>query len=432
MYAGVIAWPHVYTCNLACPMAGQRFYNRCRAASEQVKKRCAKLYCYALTTGYLTTAMPFRRKDKSGRRRSYSLREKLLTLALMVVSTFSLSQMVSAQRTPELPMARYADSNMQAFERAETNFPGSSFYYLDDDAAMLSANVAQYDWDNDIDATSEFTDVAQAVGPAAPSTKLAGSSLDKARALQCLTTAIYYEAALEPDAGQRAVTQVILNRVRHPSYPDTVCGVIYQGSERRTGCQFSFSCDGSMARTPSKSYWNRARRVASDALSGKVYAPAGLATHYHTTEVSPYWAPSLHFLGTIGAHRFYRWKGSAGTKSAFYKSYRGSEPLPAPKPKAYAPAPAADPIQLAREYEKARKESERQAELTASKAASNARLMQDSGVQAAPKTYAPPAYSEKAKSKGGEKTFKASNLPDNSQIRDEYRESGQWISRPSG
>jgi spore germination cell wall hydrolase CwlJ-like protein len=74
----------------------------------------------------------------------------------------------------------------------------------------------------------------------------------------CLTAAIYYEAASEPDDGQRAVAQVVLNRVAHPAYPKTVCGVVYQGSERGTGCQFTFTCDGALARKPSRYFWDRA------------------------------------------------------------------------------------------------------------------------------------------------------------------------------
>ena len=73
---------------------------------------------------------------------------------------------------------------------------------------------------------------------------------------------------------------MVLHRVAHPTYPNTICGVVYQGSERRTGCQFSFTCDGVLARTPSRFGWNRARAVASAALAGSVYAPVGLARAY--------------------------------------------------------------------------------------------------------------------------------------------------------
>ncbi|MFX4781967.1 cell wall hydrolase, partial [Acinetobacter baumannii] len=88
--------------------------------------------------------------------------------------------------------------------------------------------------------------------------------------------------------GQQAVAQVILNRVRHPAFPATVCGVVYQGSEH-AGCQFSFACDGSMARRPEPGLWRRAMAVAASALAGQVYAPVGLATHYHTYAVTPAW-----------------------------------------------------------------------------------------------------------------------------------------------
>jgi spore germination cell wall hydrolase CwlJ-like protein len=163
--------------------------------------------------------------------------------------------------------------------------------------------------------------------PAAPFAADAQSDDDRARSLDCLTNAIYYEARSEPEDGQRAVAQVVLNRVRHPAFPSTVCGVVFQGSERRTGCQFSFTCDGSMARRPRPDVWERVRRVAVEALSGSVYAPVGNATHYHTTSILPYWAPYLRKSAIVGAHIFYRWRGSAGEASAFRQRYGGLEPV---------------------------------------------------------------------------------------------------------
>jgi hypothetical protein len=162
------------------------------------------------------------------------------------------------------------------------------------------------------------------------------SMVDRMRSLDCLTAAIYYEAASESDDGQRAVAQVVLNRVRHPTFPNSVCGVVYQGSERSSGCQFSFTCDGSLLRTPSFSGWARARRLASAALAGSVYAPVGHATHYHTHQVLPYWASSLVKSAVIGAHIFYRWNGVWGTPAAFKAVYAGGEPLPGPNPSASA------------------------------------------------------------------------------------------------
>ncbi len=125
------------------------------------------------------------------------------------------------------------------------------------------------------------------------------------RSLQCLTEAIYYEARNQSDDGQRAVAQVVLNRVRHPAYPNTVCGVVYQGSERTTGCQFSFTCTGVMGPIMDGAAWDRARRIAAAALRGSVFRPVGLAVNYHTTAIHPYWAPSLVVQTTVGAHIFY-------------------------------------------------------------------------------------------------------------------------------
>lgn len=142
-------------------------------------------------------------------------------------------------------------------------------------------------------------------------------------ATDCLAAAIYYEAASESELGQRAVAQVVLNRVRHPAFPKSICGVVYQGMERSTGCQFTFTCDGSLARRPSEAGWARARRIALAALDGKVEPIVGTATHYHTDWVVPYWAPSLDKITMIGAHIFYRWKGFWGHRAAFDGAYAG-------------------------------------------------------------------------------------------------------------
>jgi spore germination cell wall hydrolase CwlJ-like protein len=150
----------------------------------------------------------------------------------------------------------------------------------------------------------------------------------KMLAIDCLTAAVYYEAASEDLTGQRAVAQVVLNRVRHPAYPNSVCGVVFQGSERVTGCQFSFTCDGSLARRPSKTGWARAQAVAAMALAGYVEPSVGLATHYHTIWVVPYWSSSLTKLRTLGAHIFYRWAGRNGTPAAFTNRYSGLEQIP--------------------------------------------------------------------------------------------------------
>ncbi|MCA1196365.1 cell wall hydrolase [Sphingomonas sp. R647] len=152
---------------------------------------------------------------------------------------------------------------------------------------------------------------------------------DYQRSLDCLTQAIHYEAGSEGVDGGRAVAQVILNRVRHPAYPDTVCGVIYEGAKRATGCQFTFACDGSLARIPSPRAWQRARAIAVSALAGDVYETVGWSTHYHANYVVPYWAASLRKTATVGAHIFYRWTGNWGESGAFNRRYAGAEPLAA-------------------------------------------------------------------------------------------------------
>lgn len=155
-------------------------------------------------------------------------------------------------------------------------------------------------------------------------------STSRERALECLTQAVYYEAASESADGERAVAQVVLNRMRHPAYPSSVCGVVYQGSDKPIGCQFTFTCDGSLARMPIPSLWKQAQRVAEQALTGKVFAPVGHATHYHADYVLPYWADSLDKSVQIGRHIFYRLKGGLGAAGAFRQRYSGAEPLPPP------------------------------------------------------------------------------------------------------
>ena len=164
--------------------------------------------------------------------------------------------------------------------------------------------------------------------PAEPFTLPVADQVAKTRALDCLTMAVYYEAASESDEGEAAVAQVVLNRLRNPLFPKTVCGVVFEGSKLPTGCQFSFTCDGSLARQPSPAGWKRARDTAARALNGYVLKAVGEATHYHTMWVVPYWQPSVVKLTQIGAHIFYRWPGSLGLPSAFRQQYAGQEEAP--------------------------------------------------------------------------------------------------------
>lgn len=132
-----------------------------------------------------------------------------------------------------------------------------------------------------------------------------GSPAARLQASECLATAALYEAG-DDERGQKAVMQVVLNRVRHPAYPGTVCGVVYQGAARRTGCQFSFTCDGSLRRRPVKNGWAAARKRAKRALNGYVFADVGTATHYHTDWIVPYWRDSLDKIAQIRTHIFYK------------------------------------------------------------------------------------------------------------------------------
>jgi len=168
--------------------------------------------------------------------------------------------------------------------------------------------------------------MASGPNPAAAAFTLPPDEVARMRSVDCLTAAVYYEAGLESDDGQRAVAQVVLNRVRHPQYPKTVCGVVFQGHTRTTGCQFTFTCDGSLRRTPAAHLWARSRKVAEEALAGYVHRTVGWATHYHANYVFPYWAPTLAKVAQIGAHIFYRWGGGAGLPGAFNGRYAGGEP----------------------------------------------------------------------------------------------------------
>ena len=152
--------------------------------------------------------------------------------------------------------------------------------------------------------------------------EVSGSDVDQRRALLCLTQAVYYEAGFEPLEGRRAVAQVVLNRMRHPAFPKSVCGVVYQRNSTPV-CQFTFVCDGSLYRRPAAAAWNQAEQVARAALAGYVERSVGGATHYHADYVAPRWAPLLAKVAKLGQHIFYRWPGAWGQPGAFTGRYIG-------------------------------------------------------------------------------------------------------------
>ena len=308
-----------------------------------------------------------------------------------------------------------AEVRPMPFEQAGSSFPGSAFYYLDLEMPKVRMGEGIHsDADNPLPADKAPSASAQFASPF----RIDNSGIDRTRALDCLTAAVYYEAASEADSGQRAVAQVVLNRVAHSAYPDTVCGVVYQGSQRRTGCQFTFTCDGSLARRPNRMFWLRAENVARDALAGYVYTPIGLATHYHTVAVNPYWAPSLHYLGTIGAHRFYSFQGAAGRRGAFRFAYLGGEPSVTGRmtaPEARTPEAALDPVQLQLAYDEGLRRAEAASLLTA-------------GAQS---SAAAPVYSQEVQSHGGEALYRGSKLPETTGVKPEFLNSGRWITQPT-
>ncbi len=160
----------------------------------------------------------------------------------------------------------------------------------------------------------------------APPFFLQADAETRERAVECLADAVYYEAANQSPQGQAAIAQVVLNRVRHPAYPKSICGVVYQGAPYR-GCQFTFACDGSLARTPARDAWQTARAVAEHALAGYVETSVGASTHYHTTWVHPNWSATMTPTLRIGAHQFYRFPGAVGGVGALSGVYAGVEPV---------------------------------------------------------------------------------------------------------
>nr|WP_246753847.1 cell wall hydrolase [Jiella flava] len=123
----------------------------------------------------------------------------------------------------------------------------------------------------------------------------------------CLANGIYFEARGESSQGQAAVAQVILNRVRNPAYPNSICGVVYQNKNWRNRCQFSFACDGHKDRVRDAEAYDKAKDIAEEVTEGKIWiAEVGSATHYHATYVRPRWARAMEEVDKIGRHIFYR------------------------------------------------------------------------------------------------------------------------------
>ncbi|MBE7183557.1 MAG: cell wall hydrolase [Methylobacterium mesophilicum] len=126
----------------------------------------------------------------------------------------------------------------------------------------------------------------------------------------CLANAVYFESRGENTRGQAAVAQVVLNRVRNPAYPKSICGVVYQNQDLRNRCQFSFACDGIKDRITNQAAYAKAKDIAMAVTAGKVFIPEiGSSTHYYAEYVSPSWARTMEKMKQIGKHIFYRTYG---------------------------------------------------------------------------------------------------------------------------
>ncbi len=145
----------------------------------------------------------------------------------------------------------------------------------------------------------------QASRPVPPRSPLVGV-VTSDKEMRCLAEAVYFEARSEPERGQAAVAQVVLNRVKHDAYPNTVCGVVYQNRHRYLACQFTFACEGKALRTNEAGAWATAQRIARDVAEGRTYLPGvGNATHYHANYVRPWWARYMERREKVGRHIFF-------------------------------------------------------------------------------------------------------------------------------
>ena len=159
-------------------------------------------------------------------------------------------------------------------------------------------------------------EVAVSIVPAQPF-QLPGGADNAPRDVDCLTDAVYYEARGESADGQAAVAQVVLNRVRHPAFPKSICAVVFQGVHSGNGCQFSFACNGAMTRPREPDAWARAQDIATHALTGGVMTAVGNATNFHAARVGLSWGGGMVRVARIGMHIFYRLSGYAGDPDMF-------------------------------------------------------------------------------------------------------------------
>lgn len=154
------------------------------------------------------------------------------------------------------------------------------------------------------------SNVSHAVPRPSPRPDDAPVYLSYKKEITCLTEAVYFEARGEPSVGQKAVAQVILNRVDSAFYPDTICDVVYQNDHMKNACQFSFACDDIPEAVREKAAFEKARAIATDTFEcdqscREKEHPVGRSTHYHADFVHPNWANKLERTGKVGRHVFY-------------------------------------------------------------------------------------------------------------------------------
>ncbi|MBS7538732.1 cell wall hydrolase [Ancylobacter lacus] len=157
---------------------------------------------------------------------------------------------------------------------------------------------------------SSFAKMAEGeatAGEASPADRLGLSGKRRERAETCLAEAVYFESRGEPERGQIAVAQVVMNRVFSGYYPADVCRTVYQNAHRHLACQFTFACDNVRDVVTEPEAWQQARRIAADMLDGRIWdEQVGRATHYHAQSVHPRWVREMRKLDAIGEHTFYR------------------------------------------------------------------------------------------------------------------------------
>lgn len=224
------------------------------------------------------------------------------TLALGVSFTAILGLPKLAGASSSLKDQARWQSRAHDFQQADmAAYTGASLYEGSALVGMLAENQLDTNitnkWMLDLRTNTEATPSAH--------TMIAGAKSMR-REVNCLAEAVYYEARSERLAGQKAVAEVVLNRVKSKHFPNTVCGVVYQGAERTTGCQFSFTCDGSTAKLPYGVHWERSQTVSEHMIMGASAPLTRRSTHYHTTDVSPKWAPLLRQTRQFDTHVFYR------------------------------------------------------------------------------------------------------------------------------